>query len=100
MLFGLAVMWVTVVWLVVLPRLARTPAVQERAHWLQVSGVNPAAFNYSDHPASQEMLRTLERMATSSGVSTKEETGREIRVFSEAHSVRPKARPHPSQTAK
>jgi hypothetical protein len=49
-------------WLVVLPRAARTKIIEERAAWLAEKGIQPAAFNYADHPASNEMLPRLDRL--------------------------------------
>ncbi len=50
-----------IIWLGVLPMMARTSVVKERAEWLDKHGINPAAFNYSDHRAGREGIVILER---------------------------------------
>ena len=49
------------IWLGLLPMMARTSAVKERADWLEKHGINPAAFNYSDHRAGREAISVLNR---------------------------------------
>ena len=49
------------IWLGLLPTMSRTLAVKERAEWLDRHGINPAAFNYSDHRAGREAIGILDR---------------------------------------
>jgi uncharacterized membrane protein len=46
--FSLAVLVVSLVWLVVLPRIARIAAVQERIERNERLGIDPSAMFYSD----------------------------------------------------
>ncbi|MBY0586795.1 hypothetical protein K2X85_06440 [bacterium] len=49
-------------WLMVLPALSRTRPVEHRSAWLEEAGIDPAAFNYSDHRAGREMIPALDRL--------------------------------------
>ncbi|MEW4531284.1 hypothetical protein [Maioricimonas sp. JC845] len=52
---------VTLVWLVVLPRVALVPAVQSRNEWLDERGIDPAAMYYTELEAMEPILQRLER---------------------------------------
>jgi len=49
-------------WLVVLPWLAKTEAVESRARWLKDRGVVPSAFMYADHPVAARTLDGLDQI--------------------------------------
>lgn len=53
----LATAGVIFVWLVVLPKLSETDALQKRIRFLESRGIDPAALFYSDHPGRQQWER-------------------------------------------
>lgn len=46
-------MFILSIWIVVLPRVSRLNAVRNRIEHFQDRGIEPAAFFYDDHPASE-----------------------------------------------
>ncbi len=54
-----------VIWLGVLPQVARLPAVRQRNAHFSARGIDPAAFFYTDHPAAETWNRRVERALTS-----------------------------------
>jgi len=55
----------SVIWLGVLPRVARLPAVRQRNEHFAARGIDPAAFFYTDHPAAEKWNRRVERALAS-----------------------------------
>ncbi|MFG0334771.1 MAG: hypothetical protein ACF8TS_15560 [Maioricimonas sp. JB049] len=52
---------VSLLWLVVLPWLARRPAMQARSDWLDERGIDPSAMYYTELEAMEPILQRLER---------------------------------------
>lgn len=52
---------VVVLWGLILPRVARWQAVQDRADRFSKAGINPAAIYYSDHPSMKEIEARVSR---------------------------------------
>ncbi|WP_168566221.1 hypothetical protein [Crateriforma spongiae] len=45
---GLAVTVLATIWLVVLPAVAKRPAVRQRVRWLKSEGIDPSAMYYTE----------------------------------------------------
>lgn len=62
--FGLGCLFVAVIWLLVLPRVARWPQVRARIERNQGAGINPTAVFYTEHPMTRDLNQRIEeRMA-------------------------------------
>lgn len=51
----------SIVWLIVLPWLARQPGMHARLDWLDARGIDPSAMYYTELDAMQPILARLNR---------------------------------------
>ncbi|TWU61670.1 hypothetical protein V7x_33580 [Crateriforma conspicua] len=48
LMLGIAVTVLATIWLVVLPAVAKRPAVRQRVEWLKSEGIDPSAMYYTE----------------------------------------------------
>lgn len=62
----LAVLVITAVWCVLLPRVSTIPVVQQRLHFLDERGIDPSAMYYTELEAMDTILDRIEGRAPKS----------------------------------
>ena len=58
---GLSVGVIAIVWCIILPWIARRPAMEERLQWLDDRGIDPSAMYYTELEMMEPILHQLER---------------------------------------
>ena len=59
--FAMCVLLVGLTWGLVLPSIAKRPAMQQRIRWLDAQGIDPSAMYYTDLEVMDKILRRRDK---------------------------------------